>query len=163
MRSAYQRTPVILQTGLADCGAACLAMVLAAHGREVPLAEIKKRMRTRRLKGVDAWRLLRCAAAFGLKGEGVAGNARAMRRISLPAVLHWRGNHFVVLVRWKMNGAAEVIDPAIGRQTLGIRKFAGHFSGTALRFTSVSGPGRPSDSPRKQKTRASKTRVSKKI
>lgn len=162
MKSAYRRTPVILQTGLADCGAACLAMVLAAHGREVPLSRIKQRIRTRRLEGVDAWRLLRCSAAFGLKGEGVAGSALAMRKLALPAVLHWRGNHFVVLVRWKKNGAAEVIDPAIGRLTLGPRKFSGQFSGTALHFPSVSGPGDPEDSFGKQKTRAVKTRVSRK-
>ncbi len=134
MRAAWKKTPVILQTGSADCGAACLAMVLAAHGREVPLPQIKRRMRIPQSRGVDAWKLLRCAAHFGLTGKGVAGSARAIRRVPLPAVLHWRKNHFVVLVRWNKDGTAEIIDPAKGRETVRPRKFAANFSGTALRF-----------------------------
>ncbi len=88
-------------------------------------------------RGVDAWKLLRCAAHYGLTGKGVAGSARAIRRVPLPAVLHWRKNHFVVLVRWNKDGTAEIIDPAKGRETQGPRKFAANFSGTALRFFSV--------------------------
>lgn len=134
MRDAFRKTPIVLQTGPADCGAACLAMVLAAHGKVVPLAELQKHMRIPRTKGIDAWKLLKCAAAYGLTGEGVAGSPRAMRRLTLPAILHWRENHFVVLVRWKTSGAAEIIDPVSGRVTVGVRKFSQEFSGTALRF-----------------------------
>jgi Peptidase C39 family len=39
-RSATRKTPVILQAEMADCGAACLAMVLAAYGKEVPLEAV---------------------------------------------------------------------------------------------------------------------------
>jgi ABC-type bacteriocin/lantibiotic exporter with double-glycine peptidase domain len=134
MKSAWSRTPVILQTGPADCGAACVAMVLAAHGKAVPLAQIKRRLRIARTRGIDAWKLLRCAAFYGLQGEGLAGSARAIRRLTLPAILHWRENHFVVLVRWKATGAAEIIDPAAGRQIVGFRKFSQMFSGTAMHF-----------------------------
>ena len=36
-----RRIPYIQQVELADCGAACLAMVLAYHGRHVPLKEVR--------------------------------------------------------------------------------------------------------------------------
>ena len=120
-------------------------MVLAAHGREIPLPQIKRRMRIALSKGVDAWNLLRCAALYGLTGRGVAGSARAIRRVPLPAMLHWRKSHFVVLVRWNKDGTVEIIDPAKGRETLGPRKFAANFSGTALRFE------KSKASPRKQR------------
>jgi len=112
-------------------------MVLAAHGKIVPLPQIKRRLRIPRAKGIDAWKLLKCAASYGLPGEGVAGSPGALRRLALPAILHWRKNHFVVLVRWKASGAAEIIDPASGRLTVGVRKFSLEFSGTALRFGQV--------------------------
>src|SRR5258708_26892599 len=99
LRAAWKKTPVILQTGSADCGAACLAMVLAAHGREVPLPQIKRRMRIPQSRGVDAWKLLRCAAHFGLTGKGVAGSAPGHPRGPPPRGLPLRENPFVVLGR----------------------------------------------------------------
>ena len=36
-----RRVPYVAQMEIADCGAACLAMVLAYHGRAVPLAEVR--------------------------------------------------------------------------------------------------------------------------
>ncbi|MGH9005287.1 MAG: cysteine peptidase family C39 domain-containing protein, partial [Acidimicrobiia bacterium] len=37
-----RRVPWIRQMEMADCGAACLAMVLAYHGKQVPLDELRQ-------------------------------------------------------------------------------------------------------------------------
>ncbi|MDP8931700.1 MAG: cysteine peptidase family C39 domain-containing protein, partial [Actinomycetota bacterium] len=48
-----RRVPWVGQMELADCGAACLAMVLAYHGKQVPLDELRETTGTNR-DGVDA-------------------------------------------------------------------------------------------------------------
>lgn len=123
---------MVLQAEMADCGAACLAMVLAAHGKDIPLETIKARMPTQP-EGVNALAILETAQHFGLSGRGVSASLAAMRRLAYPAIVHWHANHYVVVTRWK-NGYVEMNDPGMGRLKLTTAKFAEHFSGTVLLF-----------------------------
>ena len=127
--------PFIRQAEMADCGAACLAMVLAAYGKEIALEEIKQRM-TIRAEGTDAFTILQTAAFFGLQGRGVDTNIATLRKLPLPAILHWAGKHFVVLVGWN-RGQVEVFDPGFGPMKLALSEFEEHFSGTALLFENL--------------------------
>ena len=126
------KLPVILQHETADCGAACLAMVLAAHGKQVQTEELRRLMNLSP-QGVDAYTLLKVARHFGLQGRGVAVKLSALHQLPLPAILHWRASHYVVLVAWRKN-SAEIIDPSLGRTKLDAQQFAAEFSGTALLF-----------------------------
>jgi ATP-binding cassette subfamily B protein len=126
------RVPIILQRQTADCGAACLAMVLAAHGKQVQTEEIHRLMKLGP-QGVDAHTLLKVAQRFGLRGRGVAVDLSALQQLPLPAILHWRNSHYVVLVAWRKK-SAEIIDPSLGRTKLDARQFGAAFSGTALLF-----------------------------
>ena len=127
-----RKVPFVRQVEMADCGAACLSMVLAAHGKETSLEDIKQRMPIGK-QGIDAFSLLQTAAFYGLQGRGVETNIPALRKLPLPAILHWAKKHFVVLVGWN-RGKAEVFDPGAGRLKLAISEFEKHFSGTALLF-----------------------------
>ena len=117
---------------MADCGAACLVMVLAAHGKETSLEEIKQCMPID-AQGIDAFSLLQTAALYGLQGRGVETNIPALRKLPLPVILHWAKKHFVVLVGWSRD-KAEIFDPGAGQLKLAISEFEKHFSGTALLF-----------------------------
>jgi ATP-binding cassette subfamily B protein len=126
------KVPIILQRETSDCGAACLAMVLAAHGKQVQTVELHRLMKLGP-QGVDAHTLLKVAQRFGLRCRGVAVKLSALHQLPLPAILHWRKSHYVVLVAWRKK-SAEIIDPSLGLTKLDAQQFAAAFSGTALLF-----------------------------
>ena len=126
------KVPFIRQAEMADCGPACLAMMLAGHGKNISLEEIKKHMKVGKA-GIDALTLVTTAKLYGLKGRGVEANIPALRKLPLPAILHWGKLHFVVLVGWDKD-KAEVFDPGFGPMELELKEFEQHFSGTALLF-----------------------------
>ena len=65
-----RRIPYVQQMEAADCGAACLAMVLGYHGRHVPLKEARQMVGSGR-GGVTARSILHAARHYGLHGRGV--------------------------------------------------------------------------------------------
>src|SRR5262245_52219676 len=62
--------PIVLQTTALDCGAACLAMAIGYHGRDIPLEEVCAALSTER-GGISAARILEAARFFDLRGRGV--------------------------------------------------------------------------------------------
>src|SRR2546423_8293136 len=89
------RVPYIQQMEAADCGAACLAMVLAYHGRTVTLDEARTAAGTNR--GTDALGIVRGAEFMGLRGRGVQLEISDLHYLPAASILHWDFNHFVVL------------------------------------------------------------------
>ena len=110
-----------------------LAMVLAGHGKNISLEEIKKHMKVGKA-GIDALTLVETAKLYGLKGRGVEANIPALRKLPLPAILHWGKLHFVVLVGWN-KGKAEIFDPGFGPMKVTMKDLKQHFSGTVLLFS----------------------------
>src|SRR5438034_9431243 len=132
-QNAVSKVPFIRQAEMADCGPACLAMVLAGHGKNVALEEIKKYIRVGQA-GIDALTLLETAKVYGMQGRGVEANIPALRKLPLPAILHWGRLHFVVLVGWN-KGKAEIFDPGFGPMKVTMKDLKQHFSGTVLLFS----------------------------
>src|SRR5919202_5893409 len=101
---------------VADCGAACLAMVLAHYGKQVPLEELRQVTSTNR-DGVDALGITQAAAAYGLQAKGVVADVDDVPMLPPGTILHWEFSHFVVLDRARRKHI-EVMDPDIGRRRL---------------------------------------------
>ncbi|MFP3939470.1 MAG: peptidase domain-containing ABC transporter [Thermoanaerobaculia bacterium] len=136
--SPRRRIPFVQQTMDADCGAACLAMVLAYHGRHVPLDEVRYVSGVDR-NGADAYHLLEAARWYGLHGRGVrVHELDDLRHLPAGSILHWKFNHFVVLDRWRKDGA-DLVDPAMGRRPVGREELSRSFTGVAI--TLVPGEG----------------------
>ncbi|GIH75776.1 peptidase domain-containing ABC transporter [Planobispora longispora] len=127
------KVPVILQHSMVECGAACLAMVLAAHGRRVPVYALSEEMGIGR-DGVSALTLVRTARAHGLTTRAASVPAARIAELPLPAVVHWRNSHFVVVERVSP-GRIGIIDPALGRVGTTPRDFADSYSGVAFTFS----------------------------
>jgi ATP-binding cassette, subfamily B, bacterial len=117
---------------LADCGAACLAMVLAYHGKRVPLDELRQVTSTGR-DGVDALGLTRAAESYGLRARGVIADIDQLAQLPPGSILHWEFAHFVVLERVRKNGV-DLVDPEIGRRRLSMEAVRRSYTGVAITF-----------------------------
>lgn len=105
----------ILQHSEEDCGAACLATIAKHYGRTFTLNRIREAVGTGQL-GTTLLGLRRGAEALGLNGRGVRASPELLDHINeapLPAIIHWKGYHWVVLYGKK--GPKYVIaDPGVG-------------------------------------------------
>ena len=148
-RRRKRRVPYVQQTTTTDCGAACLAMVLAAHGKDVPLGEVREVVGTDR-DGSDALALLDAAQWYGLRGRGVQiADLDDLKFLERGTILHWRFSHFVVFEKllWRASGAALassggaraldgalIVDPAGGRRRVSREELRTALTGVALEF-----------------------------
>lgn len=127
------KTPSILQMEALECGAACLDMVLAYHGKWVPLEAVRAACGVSR-DGAKAKNILAAARTYGLAAQGKRYETEALRQLgSFPCILHWNFNHFVVL-----NGFtgkyASINDPARGVLKVDMDEFDRSFTGICLEF-----------------------------
>jgi ABC-type bacteriocin/lantibiotic exporter with double-glycine peptidase domain len=129
-----RRVPHVEQDHVTECGAACLAMVLAHHGKVLRLAEVREAMGVGR-DGVSARRIMETAHGYGLRGRGVKVEEpeRDLEYLDGPAILHWEFNHFVVYERHDTDGV-EILDPARGRRRVDWSELRRAFTGAALTF-----------------------------
>ncbi|MBW4494008.1 MAG: peptidase domain-containing ABC transporter [Oscillatoria princeps RMCB-10] len=109
------RYPTVLQHSEEDCGAACLATVAKYYGRTLSLNRTREAAGTGS-QGTTLLGLRRGAEALGFNARQVRATPELIDRLSevpLPAIIHWKGYHWVVLYGQK--GKKYIIaDPAAG-------------------------------------------------
>jgi NHLM bacteriocin system ABC transporter peptidase/ATP-binding protein len=126
------RVRFVPQIETTECGAASLAMILAYHGHHAPLAELRQACGVSR-SGADALAIVRAARAYGLEADGVRVEMEQLEALSLPAIIHWDFDHFLVLERLTSTHAV-LVDPASGRRTVRLDEMGRHFTGIALQL-----------------------------
>ncbi|HKU38087.1 MAG TPA: peptidase domain-containing ABC transporter [Polyangiales bacterium] len=131
-RKERSRVAFVPQLTPTDCGAACLASVLAFHGKHVPIHEVRSRLGGGR-DGVTARRILLAARSFGLNARGVSIEPDRLRYLPAGSILHWDLSHFVVYER-SNDAFVEIVDPAAGQRRVPLTQAAPSISGVALVF-----------------------------
>jgi NHLM bacteriocin system ABC transporter peptidase/ATP-binding protein len=126
------KVPVIMQMEALECGAACLCMVLAYYGKWLPLEQVRADCGVSR-DGSSAKNVVKAARTYGLKAQGYRMEPEMLRKINLPAILHWNFNHFVVLNGFTKKGAL-INDPGQGTVLVSFDEFDRAFTGIVLQF-----------------------------
>lgn len=131
-RKRVRSIPFVRQVDEMDCGAACLAMICRHFGRSVSLARVRQLAHT----GTDGTTLkaLRSAGvALGLAARAVKVPKSKLADMPVPAVVHWDGNHWVVLLDVDKRHVL-VADPALGIRKLPRDEFDDRWTGYAALF-----------------------------
>lgn len=116
----------------AECGVACLSMVLRHHGAAYALSELRGPCEVGR-DGVSAAKIYRAAGRLGLKAKALRATPEGLAKLPLPAIIHWEFNHFVVVAGTDETGVL-VLDPGIGERKVAWADFSNSFTGVVLTF-----------------------------
>ena len=127
------KVPVVIQLEFLECGAACLAMILAYYQKWIPLEKVRTDCGVSR-DGSNAKNIILAARAYGLEANGYKFEPEGLKRNGVfPCIIHWNFNHFVVLNGFRGN-KAYINDPAKGTYAVSMETFDESFTGICLMF-----------------------------
>jgi ATP-binding cassette subfamily B protein len=127
-----RRIEHIQQIDEMDCGAASLGMICRHFGRKVSLARIRQLCHTA-TDGTSLKALVHAATELGLAARALKVSLRNLPMMPLPAIVHWEGNHWIVLHDVDPE-FVRVADPALGLRKLLRREFEAKWTGYAALF-----------------------------
>jgi len=127
------KVPVIMQMEALECGAACLAMVLAYYQKWIPLEQVRLDCGVSR-DGSNMKNVYLAAKNYGLDVHGYQMEVDTLKKQgTFPCIIHWDFNHFVVLDGFKGNKAV-LNDPARGLVSVSMEEFDESYTGLVLTF-----------------------------
>ncbi len=126
------KTKTVYQMEIAECGAACLGIILLYHGKYIPLEQLRTDTGASR-DGCNAYSIICGAAKYGLRAEGFRISTERLRQRKMPCIIWWNTDHFVVLESFGRKYVC-INDPAKGRRRVTYDVFEEMYSGRALFF-----------------------------
>ncbi|MEX0963174.1 MAG: peptidase domain-containing ABC transporter [Pseudohongiellaceae bacterium] len=128
--SSRNRLPMIFQSEVAECGLACLAMIASYYGKYSDLRSLRESL-CLPAAGASVGQLLQASQRLDLQGRPLKLDLQDIGLLTLPALLHWDTDHFVVLR--SVTGKSIVIhDPAAGIRKYSLAELDLHFTGIAI-------------------------------
>jgi len=105
--------PFFKQPDGKDCGPTCLKIISKFYGKNISVRELRKLSETTRA-GSNLLALSDTAEKIGFRTLGVKLSLKTLRKATLPCLIHWKNDHFVILYKIK-KGKLYVSDPAYGK------------------------------------------------
>ncbi|MGQ1948705.1 peptidase domain-containing ABC transporter [Geofilum sp. OHC36d9] len=126
----------VKQPDAMDCGPACISMVALWYGRKYSLEYLRRRAFIGK-EGVSLLGISKAAEKLGFKTIGGRFSIEKLaNQVTLPCILHWNQNHFVVLHKVAKKHKQYVFhmaDPGIGLLKYTQEKFVNHWISTATK------------------------------
>lgn len=113
--------PILLQDSPMQCGPICLKMISQYYGENVSIAELETLTKMDD-DGTSLLDLSTAADSIGFGSLAVQISFDEFIEAPLPAIVHWKENHFVVVYDISTD-AVFVADPAIGKVEYSIKQF----------------------------------------
>lgn len=127
------KLPMYLQTEVAECGLACVAMIASFYGYKIDLLSLRRKYPVS-LKGTRLTDLIELARRMELVSRALKLDLEDLPYLKTPCILHWDMDHFVVLKAVK--GSKVIIhDPAMGVMKYSMAEVSKHFTGVAMELT----------------------------
>ena len=131
IQKGVAKVPVIIQMEALECGAACLAMVMAYYSKWVPLEQVRVDCGVSR-DGSNAKNMLVAARNYDFEAKGYRLEPKELREEGFfPCIVHWDFNHFVVVDGFR-GDSVYLNDPARGTVKISMKEFDDAFTGIAL-------------------------------
>ncbi|WP_310483367.1 ABC transporter transmembrane domain-containing protein [Chamaesiphon sp. VAR_48_metabat_403] len=129
-RKVTHAYPFYAQHSAADCSAACVVMVGRYWGRDFNINRLRELAYVNR-DGASLKGLANAVENLGFNSRPVKASLDRLATQQLPAILHWEGNHYVVV--FEINPQYIIIgDPAIGQRKLTYPEFNEGWTGFCL-------------------------------
>lgn len=125
--------PYIPQHEEVDCGAASLAMITSYYDRPVGVSRLRD-LAGVSTAGASLTQLVHAADEVGYETRSLRLSSDRLPRLQLPAILFWKGYHYVVLYALTERHAY-IADPAMGKLRITLEELDEYFSGYALEVT----------------------------
>ena len=131
LKKGVAKVPVVMQMEALECGADCLAMVMAYYRKWVPLEQVRLDCGVSR-DGSNAKNVIMAARHYGFEVHGYRMELDALKEnATFPCIVHWNFDHFLVLDGFKGNRVI-VNDPARGVVKMTMEQFDEGFTGVVL-------------------------------
>lgn len=109
-----------------SCGVACLQMICKYYGENIDQYNLLN-LCVPTSEGVSLLSLIKTAEQLGLDATSIRIPISQFNEISLPCIIHWNQNHFVVLYKVKNNKEFFVADPGKGLVSYSLENFKKHW------------------------------------
>ncbi len=115
------------QHDIMDCGPTCLKMVAKYYGKTISIERLRENSEMNK-NGVSLYSISKAAEKLGFITSGAIVSYKQLKdEVSLPCIIHWTQNHFVVLYKITKN-KVYLADPAQGKKVYSKIEFVQNWS-----------------------------------
>lgn len=131
--SKSKKLPMIFQAENAECGLACMSMIMGYYDSNIDIEEARSSYMFG-ISGVSVRDITDMAHDFGMNARVLRAEIEDLKCLKMPCILHWEMTHFVVLK--KITKKYLVInDPAFGERFISHNESSNLFTGIAIELS----------------------------